>query len=519
MFAKSVQEYRAPAPARTTKKPPTLSQQLFPSSSPSAPVPAGRKSSTLAPNPSAANVQLGGGSNPLKRSATDACLPVTRMQNGSKITISHPTHSSGPGLVGMLHNSVSFDENDFVDDADLDLDADDDIIPAPKRPCTIPTANAGSMSMRAPLAAAQPPPPSSQPIPWSSSPLHHKLPPPETSVSHNSVVQDKADVVYPKLPGADAETPAKKRRKLPWVAEEEAKKAKALEKVEKPKKGHPSGMSAAMASANAKASATPAKAGPKAPWNMSASAMKAEQQKFRQKANQSKKIKDLDPDDAASVKGRKSNRKGAKPITLSEEQSKVLALVTEAKKSVFFTGSAGTGKSVLMREIISAMRNKFAKEADRVAVTASTGLAACNIGGVTLHSFGGIGLGKEPAEQLVKKIKKNAKAKNRWLRTKVLIVDEISMVDGELFDKLEKVARMVRTNARPFGGIQLVVTGDFFQLPPVPDPGKVAKFAFEAGTWSTSIEHTIGLTQIFRQRDPGRLFQFSWSRTFSDTSF
>jgi ATP-dependent DNA helicase PIF1 len=135
-------------------------------------------------------------------------------------------------------------------------------------------------------------------------------------------------------------------------------------------------------------------------------------------------------------------------------------------------------------------------------VTASTGLAACNIGGVTLHSFAGIGLGKEPAEDLVKKIRRNQKAKQRWLRTKVLIMDEVSMVDGDLFDKLEQIARTIRNNGRPFGGIQLIITGDFFQLPPVPDFGKQAKFAFDAGTWTTSIEHTIGLTHVFRQKDP-----------------
>ena len=158
-----------------------------------------------------------------------------------------------------------------------------------------------------------------------------------------------------------------------------------------------------------------------------------------------------------------------------------------------------------MRDIITSLRNKYAKEPDRVAVTASTGLAACNVGGVTLHSFGGIGLGKEPLPELIKKVKKNQKAKNRWLRTKVLIIDEISMVDGDLFDKLEGIARAVRNNGRPFGGIQLVITGDFFQLPPVPDYGKAAKFAFDGATWDTSIEHTIGLTQIFRQKDPGKL--------------
>lgn len=87
------------------------------------------------------------------------------------------------------------------------------------------------------------------------------------------------------------------------------------------------------------------------------------------------------------------------------------------------------------------------------------------------------------------------------MRTKVLIVDEVSMVDGELFDKLEQVARTIRNNGRPFGGIQLIITGDFFQLPPVGKDHQ-ARFAFDAGTWNTSIEYTIGLHHVFRQKDP-----------------
>jgi ATP-dependent DNA helicase PIF1 len=121
-----------------------------------------------------------------------------------------------------------------------------------------------------------------------------------------------------------------------------------------------------------------------------------------------------------------------------------------------------------------------------------------------LTSSTGIGLGKEDAPTLIKKIRRNPKAKNRWLRTKCLIVDEVSMVDGDLFDKLSQIGRTIRNNGRPWGGIQLVITGDFFQLPPVPDADKKreVKFAFDAATWSTSIDHTIGLTQVFRQRDP-----------------
>ena len=186
---------------------------------------------------------------------------------------------------------------------------------------------------------------------------------------------------------------------------------------------------------------------------------------------------------------------------LSDEQKAVMKAVMEEGKSVFFTGSAGTGKSVLMKAIIAQLKHKYREHPDRFAVTASTGLASCILEGQTLHSWSGIGLGKEPAPELVKKVKRNQKSRQRWLRTKVLIIDEVSMVDGQLFDKLEQVARTMKNNGRPFGGIQLVVTGDFFQLPPVPEKNTIAKFVFEAVTWNTCIQHTILLTHVFRQKD------------------
>ncbi|KAL2313437.1 ATP-dependent DNA helicase pfh1 [Schizosaccharomyces pombe] len=196
-----------------------------------------------------------------------------------------------------------------------------------------------------------------------------------------------------------------------------------------------------------------------------------------------------------------SRKKSVPSIFLSDEQKRILDMVVEQQHSIFFTGSAGTGKSVLLRKIIEVLKSKYRKQSDRVAVTASTGLAACNIGGVTLHSFAGVGLARESVDHLVSKIKKNKKCVNRWLRTRVLIIDEVSMVDAELMDKLEEVARVIRKDSKPFGGIQLVLTGDFFQLPPVPENGKESKFCFESQTWKSALDFTIGLTHVFRQKD------------------
>jgi ATP-dependent DNA helicase PIF1 len=96
----------------------------------------------------------------------------------------------------------------------------------------------------------------------------------------------------------------------------------------------------------------------------------------------------------------------------------------KSSSRLFFTGSAGTGKSVLLREIIASLRTKHGARTEAVAVTASTGLAGCNIGGSTIHSFAGIGLGIEPAEELAKKVKRTKKHAMRWVKTKVWIIDE-----------------------------------------------------------------------------------------------
>ena len=469
------------------------------------------------------------------------------------------------GRVEKLHDAVFFDENDFVDDEDLDLDSDspvnstktDSTYPSTKTDRTHPsiktetpyssvktditypstTTDRTYLSIKtektypsiktdttypsiktekiypstttdvkypplpdtlAHTTTSPNPPTSSVPIPWSSSPPHHKLPVAETVAP--------AAATAPRVSTST-------RRPLPWLEEKSGERDeyqtceanRALEqRTPNARVQRILEAQRRRKAANAGNSFTPLpKDEPESqfPWNKTASTVKKEQKVLRQ--GNKRLVRDVEPDAKAKVTSAKDKK--VPQVFLSDEQRKVLTLVAEGKKSVFFTGSAGTGKSVLLRESIFALRKKFMREPDRVAVTASTGLAACNIEGVTLHSFAGIGLGKEAVPELVRKIKRNQKAKLRWLRTKVLIIDEISMVDGDLFDKLEAIARIVRNNGRPFGGIQLVITGDFFQLPPVPDHGQVAKFAFDAATWNTSIEHTIGLTQVFRQKDPGTL--------------
>ena len=192
------------------------------------------------------------------------------------------------------------------------------------------------------------------------------------------------------------------------------------------------------------------------------------------------------------------NTKVKVPIRLSAEQEHIIDLA-EKGYNIFYTGSAGTGKSVLLKELIKCLKRKYGKE--NVAVTASTGLAACNIGGYTIHSFSGVGLGKGDADLLYRKVRRSRKHLRRWETISALVVDEISMLDGDLLDKLDIIAQRIRKNPKPFGGIQVIFCGDFFQLPPVnTDNNKETKFAFESTAWKNGVELTIVLEKVFRQQ-------------------
>ena len=136
---------------------------------------------------------------------------------------------------------------------------------------------------------------------------------------------------------------------------------------------------------------------------------------------------------------------------LSEEQRHILDVVLTEGASLFFTGNAGTGKSFLLRIMIHELRRLYGCK--KVFVTASTGIAAAAIGGTTLHSFAGIKLGLGTPEQLCRDMK--ASYRNRWKRAEVLVIDEVSMLDGQYLDVLNAVAQQIRGNDEPMGGIQV----------------------------------------------------------------
>ena len=165
---------------------------------------------------------------------------------------------------------------------------------------------------------------------------------------------------------------------------------------------------------------------------------------------------------------------------LSSEQMRVLEMVKNGE-SIFFTGSAGTGKSHLLKHIVGIL------PPETTFATASTGSAACQIGGTTLHAFAGLGCGSAPLEQCIAQASRQHKAL-QWRKCHCLIIDEISMIDADYFDKLNVVAKAVRKSKRPFGGIQLVLCGDFLQLPPVSKDGE-KKYCFQV--CSTIVSDTV----------------------------
>ncbi|KAL0235605.1 hypothetical protein GEMRC1_002187 [Eukaryota sp. GEM-RC1] len=173
-------------------------------------------------------------------------------------------------------------------------------------------------------------------------------------------------------------------------------------------------------------------------------------------------------------------------ITLTEEQQKVLTLA-ESGSSFLVSGGAGTGKSFALRYVVSRLRELHG---DHVVVTASTGIAAVQVSGITLHSFAGIGITTDDSDVrgLVRKMPRTKK--QRWKEIRCL------------FDLLEDIARTVRQNNRPFGGIQLILFGDFLQLPPVKPARKQTPFAFQAESWPGVIDQVIELKQCIRQVDP-----------------
>jgi len=191
-------------------------------------------------------------------------------------------------------------------------------------------------------------------------------------------------------------------------------------------------------------------------------------------------------------------------MELSDEQNHAFNKYIEGK-NIFITGPGGSGKSELIRKIYRDAKEK----GKNISVCALTGCAAVLLQckAKTIHSWAGIGLGSGTIEANIKKVTDKEFKKKNWKETQILVIDEVSMLSLKLFVMLDRIGRRVRKcESRPFGGIQLIFSGDFYQLPPVgnKDELETMQFCFESEIWNEvfPLENQIQLVKIFRQADP-----------------
>lgn len=165
-------------------------------------------------------------------------------------------------------------------------------------------------------------------------------------------------------------------------------------------------------------------------------------------------------------------------------------------QNVLLTGQAGAGKTYVLQEFIRLAKN----DGKNVAVTATTGLAASHLGGSTIHAWSGIGIHDEIPKHLIRDLPKGRKEIIQ--KTDVLIIDEISMLHDYRLDMVDEIARAVRQSEKPFGGIQVILCGDFFQLPPINrGGGREGGFAIHSQAWLSLDPVICYLTEQHRQDD------------------
>lgn len=222
-------------------------------------------------------------------------------------------------------------------------------------------------------------------------------------------------------------------------------------------------------------------------------------------------------------------------LKLANEQKAAISSALNGE-NIFVTGGGGTGKSTLLENLISRLRSKVTKG---VFVTATTGMSACAIGGVTIHQFGGLSqqidendCPVERMQQIADDIKsKKSAVVQRWRDCSVLIIDEVSMLGRKVFETLDVIAREVRDIDKPFGDIQVIFVGDFFQLPPVVRPtgerdrsaaASDGFFCFQSPLWKKLIHRNHVLQHVFRQKEHTfvkaleDIRQGKWTETASD---
>ena len=189
-------------------------------------------------------------------------------------------------------------------------------------------------------------------------------------------------------------------------------------------------------------------------------------------------------------------------MELSPEQEQALKVFQEGG-NMFLTGPGGTGKTALIRKMVDFCKTVGKK----VQVCALTGCAAVllNCQAKTVHSWAGIGLANGQIDFIVKRVATNKYKASNWKKIDVLIIDEVSMMSQKLFEIMDSIGRCVRKDSRPFGGLQVIFSGDFYQLPPVDDRQNedpaASAFCFESPLWSETFPVIVQLKKIFRQTD------------------
>ena len=191
-------------------------------------------------------------------------------------------------------------------------------------------------------------------------------------------------------------------------------------------------------------------------------------------------------------------------------QSEALAIL-KTGGNVFLTGEPGSGKTHTINAYVAWLRS----HAIEPSITASTGIAATHIHGVTIHSWSGIGIAEHLTKELLERVSQKEHVAKRIQRTSVLIIDEVSMLSGEVLTMVDAVCREVRHRDEPFGGMQVVLVGDFFQLPPIGRPGRPSSFAFESPAWPALNPIVCYLSEQHRQEDGAFLDLLTAIRTSS----
>lgn len=165
--------------------------------------------------------------------------------------------------------------------------------------------------------------------------------------------------------------------------------------------------------------------------------------------------------------------------------------------NVFLTGPAGSGKTYVLNDYVNFLKQKGVE----VGITASTGIAATHIGGMTIHSWAGIGINDDMSESDIRELSKKKHLGKRFKRTKVLVIDEVSMLHHFRLDMVDKVCKMFKESTAPFGGMQVILVGDFFQLPPIARGGERAHFVYKSNVWSAMGLKVCYLDEQYRHED------------------